>query len=277
MKKISVLLLISLGILAISPALIFAKNYTQDVSVSSSQTSATVTITTKDKIQELREQYREQLKQALKDKKEDIKNLIGEKKEALKTMSAQEREAFKKLIEQKREDAKAIMEQHREEFKNKLEGFKDERKKEIAQRVDDNLDKMNKNRTDHFSLVVDKLEKILANIELRVDKVQSASLDVTSVRANIIEAENAIASARTAIEKQAGNIYVVALTTENNLGQDLKTAREKLFNDLNVLREMIIKVRNAVHKSATTLAQIKGIDKVDNGATSTSTASTTLN
>ena len=77
---------------------------------------------------------------------------------------------FKNKVEAKREEVKSKIEAKRGELKEKLGKIKDERKKQVVEKVYNQINELNKRRLDHFSAVLEKLEKVLDRISNRVLK-----------------------------------------------------------------------------------------------------------
>lgn len=255
---------------------------------------------TREQIRDVKESAREEIKNARQDVREEIKDVRGNVREEIKNKKQElgkelSREAIEQF-KQKRDEAKQIIEAKRGEFKQKVEAkraelkdkiqakreelkerlvkIKDERKKQVVEKVDARLDEINKNRLDHFSAVLEKLEKILANIGNRAGKAEANGKDVSAVKTAITDATNAIAAARLAIQTQAGKTYKIEINTEDKLRVDVGNARQALHADLVAVQDKVKAAREAVHKAATTLAQIQGVDKLE-VSTSTATATPT--
>ena len=116
---------------------------------------------------------------------------------------------------------------------------------------------------DHFSAVLEKLEKILDRISSRTDKAEANGRDVTAVRTAIAEATNAIASARTAIQNQAGKVYSSEVSAESALRADTEKIRQSLRDDLTAVQKAVKIAQEAVRKAAVSLAQIPKVDELE--------------
>ncbi|MBI2048810.1 MAG: hypothetical protein HYT30_02680, partial [Parcubacteria group bacterium] len=97
----------------------------------------------------------------------------------------------------------------------------------------------------------------------RMEKAEANGRDVSAVKTAIAAAKTAIASARAAIEVQSKKTYDVAISTEDKLRPDVGKAREALRNDLVKVRETVFAARDAVHKAATTLGQVQGVNELE--------------
>jgi len=194
--------------------------------------------------------------------KEDIK-IFEQKREELKDEIERKREEYKKEIENRREEAKQVFEIKREELKNRLLNIKDERKKKAVENIDEHIKNLNERMTDHFSNVLDKMEEVLKGISSRTDKAEAHGLDVANIRALVVNAETAIASARGSIAEQAGKVYDIDITTEDKLKSDVTEARKALRGDLEILKEVVKKAHNAIREAAVSLAQIPKVDEYE--------------
>lgn len=247
---------------------------------------------TREEIREVKSGTRETIRDYRTDKKEDVKDLrrgvkeeaaavrgdskgktpeerqelleeLKTKRETARKEIEDRREEFHKSVEEKREAAKGEIEKKREELKDRLKTIKDDRKKKIIERVAEEIHKLNERQMEHFSNVLDKLEKILERIDSRADKAEANGRDVAAVRTKIIEAQAAIDAAKAAVAVQAGKTYDIQIGDENALRQTVGEARQALHRDIAVVRELVVKAREAVKAAATALAQIPRVDELE--------------
>ena len=154
--------------------------------------------------------------------------------------------------------------------------MKDEKKKEKVMRIGQNLNEANERTLNHFLSFIEQIEKVLLNIGLRTDKASAAGNNVTAVKVAITEAQNAIMVARKAIQDQSVKVYGITIKSEDTVKDDVSAARDSLRNDLEAVKTVVQKIRDAVQKAAVSLAQIPRVDVYEgNEGTSTSTASST--
>ena len=147
------------------------------------------------------------------------------------------REEAKNRIEAVRQEAQEKTKSAREEFKKKLAEVKDARKRQTAERLEEQLNRLNKRWTDHFTNVLNRLEEILAKIELRAKKAETNGHDVAIVKTAIETARAAIKTAGDAVVVQAAKVYTVKFESESKLRETFKTVKEQLHKDLAGLRD----------------------------------------
>ncbi|MDP3014925.1 MAG: hypothetical protein Q8N28_00655 [bacterium] len=205
-------------------------------------------------------QTKNSIRQEFEAKRTEAKNLMESKKEE-----------FKNKVEAKREEAKSRIEAKKAELKGKLTKIKDERKKQIVERVYNQINELNERRLDHFSAVLEKLEKVLDRISNRAAKAEVNGRDISAVKTAITEATNSIALSRTAIQNQVGKVYTPVINTENTLKTDIGKIRQALHSDLAGVQETVKIAREAVRKAATTLAQIPKFDELEVATSTTAT------
>lgn len=190
-----------------------------------------------------------------------------EKFQELKQQKAQEREEFREENQQKREDWQNKMVENREQAKNqlmanrealraKLQAIKNEKKQNAVLNVSDNIEKINEKATDRLSNLVGNIEKVLNNIQTRVDKAKTDGLDITSVEIEINKAKAAISEAKDAISAQSGKTYTINVTNEKTLKEVVKTVRDTFHADIKAVQEKVKAAHEAVRNSAKTLASI---------------------
>ncbi len=215
----------------------------------------------KDIRQDARQQIQETLQNVYKEfeaKRMEAKNLIESKKEE-----------FKNKVEAKREEVKSKVEVKKIELKERLTKIKDERKKQIVERVYSQINELNNRRLDHYSAVLEKLEKVLDRISSRTAKAEANGRDISAVKIVITEATNSIAAARAAIQNQAGKVYTPVISIESALKTDIGVIRQALRSDLANIQETVKTSQEAIRKAANALAQIPKVDELEVEATTT--------
>jgi hypothetical protein len=204
---------------------------------------------------------------------------IKEKRDALKLEIQNSAAQLQQTIAAKREELKTKIETQKQQLQEKLKQIKDQVKQNIVIRINDRLTALNNLMVDHFLAVLSRLDTILNNIGSRADKAESAGLDVSAVRTAISDAQKAISASRDAVKAQAAKTYPITIattnasTTENNLKIYVGKARQALHADLVAVRATVFAAREAVHKAATALAQIQGIDDIKTGEENPSASS----
>ena len=201
----------------------------------------------------------------------DIRKEFEAKRTEAKNLMESKKEEFKNKVEAKREEIKSKIEAKRTELKTRLAKIKDERKKQIVEKVYNQINELNKRRLDHFSAVLEKLEKVLDRISNRAAKAEINGRDISAVKIVITEATNSIAAARTAIQNQAGKVYAPVISAESALKTDVGKIRQALHGDLVSVQETVKIGREAVRKAATALAQIPKVDELEVATSTTAT------
>lgn len=218
-------------------------------------------------VQEFRQNVRTErteFRTEINDLRNASKEELEKRKEEFKTEANQNIEEFKSRMEEVKAKAKEQIEAKRAEMKERLKLVRDEQKKNRVEKLEKQLNELNERTMDHFSNVLDKLEKVLVNIESRTDKVQARGWDVSGVRTMIIAAENAITEARTAVEAQSVKTYTPTISgDEGKLKIEVGQARQALHGDLVAVRGKVRLAYEAVRRVATTLAKVPGIDEDD--------------
>lgn len=193
--------------------------------------------------------------------------------------AAELKRGVKTRLEQVREIRAQALEKAktaRENLQKKVGEIKDQKKKEAAEKISNQLERLNNVWTDHFANVLDKLSAVLEKVKSRLEKAKAAGKDVSAVEAAMTKAEQAIEAAKAAVAEQAGKTYSVdtasmtgstATTSgQNNLVSALRTkfkaAREQMFKDLTALRDGKMKdARKAVQEAIQSLAKVPDINK----------------
>lgn len=101
----------------------------------------------------------------------------------------------------------------------------------------------------------------------RAQALADQSRDTTDLEAAIGAAQSAIAAARSAVEVQAGNEYIIGITTENDLGKSVSTQITSLKSDLETVKTQVSAARTAVKNAVVALAHALGQTTVPSDAT----------
>lgn len=126
------------------------------------------------------------------------------------------------------------------------------------------LNNINERVTGHFTDVLNQIDKMLDRVKTRASKAEANGLNVSTVNAEITNAQNAITAARAAVATQAGKVYTVQTTgNETTFRSDVGKTRQALHQDLVAARDTVKAARDAVRKAAVTLAQIPRVDEVE--------------
>ena len=183
-------------------------------------------------------------------------------REAVEDARIRRQEAIEEF-QARRQAAKEEWETRREEFKQRLTEIRDERKREIVKLMDLRMEKMLERWVEHWNRVLARLTEILAKVGTRADKAEAAGHDVSSTRAAITEAEAAIAEAQAAVNELAGKTFVIEITDEENLGQNVSDTIHQVREELQAVREKVRAARQAVLDVLHALQAIRGVDEIE--------------
>lgn len=214
----------------------------------------------RERVQERREGTQERAQQ----QRQETRQQAQEQREGV-------RREFQERLEQLRTERAQRVEAERAQLRERLQRVRDQKKREAVERIDRRLAELNERMLDHFKEVLTRLEGVLERIRTRAARAQERGLDASSVNTAITQAEEKIASARSAIEAQAAKTYAITVNTEGTLRRDVGQTRQALHNDLKVARESVFVARDAVHRAAVTLAQIPRVDEPEPAPAPTAT------
>lgn len=216
--------------------------------------------------------------------RKEAKTKMETAREEAKTRMETAREEAKVRIEAVREDAKAKMESQREKAGKRLDDIRDKSKKQMAEKIAEQLEKLNKKWTDHFVQSLERYDAIILKIQERADIAATNGKGITLVSAAIKSANTAIESARTAVIAQAAKTYALdassittTTATTTTSGQDelmkglrtqFQNLHKTLFKDLFALRDGVMKdAKRAIQDALKTLGNVPNVD--EENATST--------
>ncbi len=179
----------------------------------------------------------------------ETESLTPEKKELLRKRDIKTvkdvfsvRSDAKKKLEVSQEEVK------KEEFKKKVETITDERKRKALFNLDEGFSRINKNRTEHYRKILEKLSNILTKIELKLIALEESDNQVPEVENLISEIKDKISETGNLIDSQESNVYVIAIETEENLGENVSTVKSQFKSDIGVIEEKIKEIKNLLRE-----------------------------
>ena len=122
-------------------------------------------------------------------------------------------------------------------MKKKLNAFKDRKKAETAERVSENLNKINERQTAAMLKHLDKTSAILAKLEKRVNENSPTA---------IASAKTTIGSATTLVKDQAAKDYTLTISSESRVKSDAQKVRDALHTDLQAVRKKVVEAKQSV-------------------------------
>jgi hypothetical protein len=221
---------------------------------------------------------RAKVREEVMEKREEIKNTRLETREkiSVKRDEIQKvREENKEKIGDAREEIKKNREQGKKDLKAKLAKVKDTKKREAVERINDNIAKLNDQRTDHYVDVLSKVSDLLNKVEERSNRAAAKGVDVTTTKTAIASARQSITDATASVKTQSEKVYTLAVTDEATLKQKVGEVRKQLQDDLSKLHDVVKSAKEAVRKAATTLAKTPRVE--DAPETVVPVATTTVN
>lgn len=141
-------------------------------------------------------------------------------------------------------------------LKAKLQLFKDKIKAQRVQRISDNLNKINKLRTDQMTKHLEVLSTILTKLQTRVNDA-TASGSLSQVNQLISTAQGAIDTAKAGVDAQSQKDYTITVSSESTVKTDAMTQKDALQQDLNSTHDLVVAARKAVYDAI--IAAIKAI------------------
>lgn len=201
---------------------------------------------------------REILKEELKKEREATRATLKEKHELLQQELKEKREDFLSEVKTQREETKAEFEAKREAYREKFTTLRDEKKKDILENLAQRITKINAERIERMTAHVAKMNEILQRIVAKAAEEKDKGRDTASVDSAVSAAQSAIVAAQDAVAIQAGKEYIVAITSETNLKNDVGLVKRTLESDMKAVHEKIVAARKAVSSAIRVLATLRG-------------------
>jgi hypothetical protein len=205
----------------------------------------------------------DEARQAMLQVKEEAHITIQNRIEEVKQAMTVNREEFRNQIEERKLQAKELMQENRTMLQERLGAIKDEKKQEIVLNFTEKIGELNEKYMDHLTASLNNMETVLQGVMSRTEKASVDGKDVSSIRTAIAVVEEDIVVARSYIINQLATTYVVNVTDEDNLRDDVSLVRNEFRSDIQLVREAVLKVREDLSEVASLLGQIQGINNLE--------------
>lgn len=163
------------------------------------------------------------------------------------------REEIKNSVEQYRIEARNRREAKLLQLRQQLGELSDERKANLVERLDSMLATVNENRIQAYSNILQNVVAILNRIIQRTQAASDNGVDISVVNERITAAQEAIDSAEEKLLEQAGNEYTVVLSDDETPGTSVRTAKDELKTDLQIVFQAVRDAHQAVRDAAIAL------------------------
>lgn len=154
----------------------------------------------------------------------------------------------------------------RDQFKTKLAQIKDAHKQTIVSRVDTRIQTINTKRTKEM---LDSLDRLSTILDRAVAKGASLT-PVPSQEAVTTTARDKITASQTAVTAQQAKQYVIALTTDDALRQNVTATLLTFKTDITATHQSVLDAKEAV------ITAIKSLEPAETTPTNTPTGTTNL-
>lgn len=234
MKFLLPLIFLTLIITPLTPIYLNESSYLYPVYAEDSTGSGDSTSTAKDKLKDRARELelkRETTIKRLDDKKASVAARFEDKKEKLASRAA--------------------------EFIAKLAKFRDRKKAERVEKINENLGKINKNRTAAMLRHLERMQTILDKLQERVRNA-SPKPDMSKVNEALKDSSEAIDEAKKVVVNQTGKDYTIIVNTESTVKTDSQTARNSLREDLKEVHDLVVEARKALTEAIRTVVTTLG-------------------
>lgn len=144
---------------------------------------------------------------------------------------------------------------------NRFQEIKSEKKRVVLKRIETKMAAINKKRTDRWVALLDKLSSFLNSIREKQAAAKSAGRDTASLDVAILAAKSAIDRAKEAVATQAAKQYILEVTDQPTLRQQVGAVMSKLQRDLRDTHKVVVEAKQAVSRAAQERQQTVGEDR----------------
>lgn len=141
-----------------------------------------------------------------------------------------------------RTDSKQVKADIRANFREKLIQIKNTQKQKIVGRIDERITSSNTKRTAQMEDALNRMSTILDKLDTKI----ATSTPPQSTKDIVSTAHTQIDSAKSLVETQKTKDYVIELTTDTALRNDVKAALQQYISDIRSTHQAVIDARTAV-------------------------------
>lgn len=148
-------------------------------------------------------------------------------------------------------------------FRKRLSEIDDEKKKKIVENLSERLQTLNEKWVAQWNKVLVRLGEVLTKLEKVMDQAKSEGKDVTTVVEAVTLSQNKILEAQAAVAAQAQKTYPITITSEENLGQNVRAAINLFHNDIKNTQAVVKEAKESVIAVYQALAKVRGGESND--------------
>lgn len=131
------------------------------------------------------------------------------------------------------------------QLKAKIAAFRDQKKAVAAERISENLNKINQKRVEQMSKRISGMSEILNKVE----QISATASNSASSSAAIADAKSAIETAQAKVTAQGEKDYTLTIRTENTVKTDATNIKQTLLADLKITEDSVRAAKEALVKA----------------------------
>jgi hypothetical protein len=162
----------------------------------------------------------------------------------------------KKIIQRDSTTQKALL-------KARLKTFKNTVKAERVHRINTILETMNTTKTGIYKKHLTIMQTIITKLEQKISQADNANKDTTAAKKAIADAKTTLAAAEIAVTTQQQKEYILTISSENTVKNDIQTLRNTVQSELQATQHTVQQAKQSVITAITITKSLFGIQ--DNG------------
>ena len=172
------------------------------------------------------------------------------------------RETFRERKQENRE----VIQARREEFKQRLQTLRDQKKRVIIERIDTRMASTNKKTTTRLSGVLERIQSILNKIIQKAGTIKAKGIDTVALDSATASAQIAINNASAVIASQSAMVYVIQISSESAIKENVGSTVSELRLDLRDAHKAVVDAKQAVMNAVMERAKLRRLDSASGSA-----------
>lgn len=164
---------------------------------------------------------------------------------------------LKATVQDKRLETLGSQKSQIQVFKATLAKIKDENRRKLVEKINDNINQINTNRTDHFLKILGRLSGILDKLELQIEMAKQKGLKTAASEDSVTIARERLKRTEAEVVDQATKLYIIPVDL-TSLKIDVGNTVTTLQRDLNRVKFMLIDAKQLTVEAFTQLKRMLG-------------------
>jgi len=167
---------------------------------------------------------------------------------------------------ERRQESRQAIQAKKDELKLRLQALRDQKKRVIIERIDTRMVSTNKKTTTRLSGVLERIQSILNKIIQKAGTIKAKGIDTVALDSATASAQIAINNASAVIASQSAMVYVIQISSESAIKENVGSTVSELRLDLRDAHKAVVDAKQAVMNAVMERAKLRRLDSASGSA-----------